>query len=819
MSCKHRECEQLFHDLEVRFAALQTEHVLLAAQFHTARDSTASAVAELDQTKSLLKTAQGAATVADANGRALQRKLKAALGESAELSELAGRRQAAVDRLQLEIKACAKSFSTTAARDRAAQEKVGTLQAEVDTAKLELGRLRQQKDLVERQNAWLQTELDARSADLLGVRKEASAAQLELQEVVDAQRERIHTLEGSAVAQAGQVKELQAEIDEQRRALKAIGDDATESAARTVKEIETQTRLAQLYKDSAEDAERKAMGLEQLVEALRTAARKGRERNSSSLRKHAEDAEKALAALKTDMMRKVSELEGQLLDVSRRQQPASDSPENGTEPSISAPTPGAIAGVGRVSPAVAAAAFLGEGKTMTDVYNELVGKDEALRQVNGEVHRLQAFMSQILLEIEQKAPLVAQQRKDYERALESHDDLSRRLEIALRSAGRLERELESCTRERDAHAIDKHEQDRLIADLNRQVQILLKENMKFGSKPRGVRGDRMLLSSSIGKSGSMARSRTASHRSTADDVISENLVTFKNIRELQVRNQQLLRVVRRLSDDREAATLARTVATDKIVEASLAAALKELQSMRCARIRQEEMVAAIVQQRDMYRSLLAQQDKRASAEIQRMPDVAPALQLPAQAVNSGDVADNRSKNAKARADGADDARNDVRVDYAGLLQTARTDFEEYRHEQRENHRLLRAELEQAQRDVSTQRAAATQARAEAKFQSGRNHELDGVLRDVRNQLGEARAKNSEQRTLLVRHQRHLQQSALDLQASREDVARRDATAATFTASKGLVDAECARLRQQVCVLVHHYASVLYYLHYMWYVYL
>ena len=218
---------------------------------------------------------------------------------------------------------------------------------------------------------------------------------------------------------------------------------------------------------------------------------------------------------------------------------------------------------------------------MTDVYNELISKEDALREVNGEVQRLQAFMTQILTEIEQKAPLVAQQRKDYERALESHDDLSRRLEVALRSSGRLERELESCTRERDAHALEKHEQERLIADLNRQVQILLKENMNAGSGAAGDCG-RILLSSSVGKVGPSPGYRDGAPNAqvaTADDVISENLVTFKNIRELQVRNQQLLRVIRRLSDDRESQALERTATADQAVEASLAAALKELKSM------------------------------------------------------------------------------------------------------------------------------------------------------------------------------------------------------------------------------------------------
>ena len=98
------------------------------------------------------------------------------------------------------------------------------------------------------------------------------------------------------------------------------------------------------------------------------------------------------------------------------------------------------------------------------------------------------------------------------------------------------------------------------------------------------------------------------HRASRQ-LIAQRLVTFRDMEELQARNQELLAVVRELSAQQEAADGADVTRSETHVrlQTELSAAQEELEELRVARLRQESMVESIVRQRDMYRSLLHEQ--------------------------------------------------------------------------------------------------------------------------------------------------------------------------------------------------------------------
>lgn len=104
-----------------------------------------------------------------------------------------------------------------------------------------------------------------------------------------------------------------------------------------------------------------------------------------------------------------------------------------------------------------------------------------------------------------------------------------------------------------------------------------------------------------------------------NDVVSNYLVTYDDVTELQQRNAELLRVVRKLSkepssypDNESMDTTSNTSLTiqqqgqgqESLHSNALKAAIDELNAMREARQRTEEMVIVLVQQRDMYRSMI-----------------------------------------------------------------------------------------------------------------------------------------------------------------------------------------------------------------------
>ena len=122
-----------------------------------------------------------------------------------------------------------------------------------------------------------------------------------------------------------------------------------------------------------------------------------------------------------------------------------------------------------------------------------------------------------------------------------------------------------------------------VQDLSRQVQTLLKEvysneaNANSSYYPAG--GEARQGSLLIGNVGDEF------YRNT-DDVISENLVTFRNIAELQLRNKQLLAVVRQLSDDRSKEVENQTTMLHQESKVAVQSALKELEELKGQRNRQ-----------------------------------------------------------------------------------------------------------------------------------------------------------------------------------------------------------------------------------------
>ncbi|KAI9920274.1 hypothetical protein PsorP6_015693 [Peronosclerospora sorghi] len=103
------------------------------------------------------------------------------------------------------------------------------------------------------------------------------------------------------------------------------------------------------------------------------------------------------------------------------------------------------------------------------------------------------------------------------------------------------------------------------------------------------------------------------------NVGNEDLVVFKDVDELQVRNQYLVSVIRELTEMNKAMTTHWIITGDSddeldqvgatiAIKKRLSMAPKELESLCAEREHGREMITVIVKQRDMYRVLLAQSD-------------------------------------------------------------------------------------------------------------------------------------------------------------------------------------------------------------------
>ena len=189
--------------------------------------------------------------------------------------------------------------------------------------------------------------------------------------------------------------------------------------------------------------------------------------------------------------------------------------------------------------------------------------------------------------------------RDFHRLLDSHGQLTKRLDDVLIENNQLKEALSESQSDLEKAKAETHSLDLLNQDLGAQVQHLLKKSYEKGA------------SFSTTSSFPFNSGSGSSDKQSAGNIISDYLVTFEDIKELQTRNTQLLKVVRKLSEDQENIEN-KTKTGDKEFEsmkASLEASNRELNTLREARIRTEEMVLGLVQQRDMYRTMVEESEK------------------------------------------------------------------------------------------------------------------------------------------------------------------------------------------------------------------
>lgn len=78
--------------------------------------------------------------------------------------------------------------------------------------------------------------------------------------------------------------------------------------------------------------------------------------------------------------------------------------------------------------------LLKSGLSVTQIYNQYVTVSEQLLFKEEENKRLNGYIDQILKEIESRAPVMARQREDHEKALEMNASLSQQLELTAEEA-------------------------------------------------------------------------------------------------------------------------------------------------------------------------------------------------------------------------------------------------------------------------------------------------------------------------------------------------------------------------------------------------
>ena len=593
--------------LNDRFA--ETEKYLRAAQEkakQTAQKASSLAEQVEAQNKLIANLKSQAETLKKQASQTLSQKQKAeaSLGNQREsltsAESIAARRLAEIDRLKAELQESEQRYLNECTRGAAALSELEDLRSGNVPAKLELQRLRVEVGVKTQHAEWQKTRFEEQTVELLEERRKKTAIETELRSNV----QRLEAGVSSAESQIASLRVKNERLDESNRDLLQQINRGSENLASAEAAIEASAakrdKLKAAYERAQRDAEGQVEELKSKCTELQSAYRNVLEKSNEKIVAFKENAKKINEASKKAAEEIISGLRGEL---SAAQEANAALKSEMDEARRNPPQDSALESLNEMSGTAAAAELEKRGVSTTTLYTRLMREGAARRDAEAQVSRLQAYLDRILLEIESKAPAVAAQRKEFERALKSHDELNDRLVASMKETaaarGALQRSDEARARAEERCSV----LERDAQNLARQVRTLL----------------------------------------VPDSINDDDLVTFRSVEELQQKNQQLHALVAKLrtQDVKENKSGDENSKRDVVQDMQ-----KQVEEMRSARQRQEQMVAAIVQQRDMYRILLQQADSSYSKSAEQ-PPAALDIAAPPQGVDYASLLDETKKDFDA----------------------------------------------------------------------------------------------------------------------------------------------------------------------------
>ncbi|KAJ8468503.1 hypothetical protein ONZ51_g9602 [Trametes cubensis] len=399
-----------------------------------------------------------------------------------------------------------------------------------------------------------------------------------------------------------------------------------------------------------------------------------------------------------------------------------------------------------LSPTVAMASRAQRGgKSFTEVYSDYIKLQEDFARKCAEYDHMDRTLSAVLAQIEERAPILSQQRAEYERLQSEASQLASQLAQALS-----ERDALATAAEENAQKLAKSTREnelleKQLEDLSRQLRTLLKELGRHQDP-------------SIPSDEELENDESTRPAENIEAVITNNLVLFRSIPQLQEQNQKLLKIVRELGakleseekDYREALEREQGEAVREAHEA-----IKQLQEQLESHKRSSEVtIQAYMKERDTLRSLLARQ-KESGGVVARITN---------GQVN-GDVPSAEAASEAARE-----------------LEEVQKQFETYRTEMGIDSNRLREEALSAQREATRLGTALAKANAQIEVLTERH-------RMVQEQIVIQKRENED----LQKRNQHLydQYTRIDIECNRmsEDL----------IASNSLLEQlrnECANLRAE-----------------------
>ena len=400
--------------------------------------------------------------------------------------------------------------------------------------------LQREFDQLKNTNEWLEKERTIKAEEHTKFRKEKNARIVELSRSNEQYISETEALKRSEAALRLRVDDLTNKYEDAVQETQKVQEEKSSEADSFRVELEATNRLAKLREDQATTAQERVEELQNDLEELRdeSADELGRLR-SDAQNDHAEKetAERKIAELESTITQLESDLEQARVRPSTPQQ---SSNANGASTPMRPSTP-----LGIFSPS--SSSRLKNQPSITQMFSEYKKLEKELATEKRNNEELQGNLDSMVQELESSKPELDEIRSDYARLQNELLDMSNLVDQATREKNEAVKEARASQGQLQARIKEIEVLSQQLRDAGSQIRYLLMEQhvRENGEAMSQTDYDNMQ------KMADEAMRQETVNLSETQQVVNQQLLVFKNIADLQERNQSQLTTIRNLVNNLE----------------------------------------------------------------------------------------------------------------------------------------------------------------------------------------------------------------------------------------------------------------------------
>lgn len=541
-----------------------------------------SSLSNLESAKIVLEqqlaASRSTATASSSQTTILNQRLNSLSEEKQRLLQSINQKSEEVNELTKERESLRKSNIETCKSIINLETQIQQLQSSQLATKIREQNKQQELELLQKNTDWLKSELETKTNDFTKFRNEKIELISRLENDLSNAQSSLQILKNSNETLKSQFSQTSQRLSDTLVKVKELQDAQASTEENFKVEMAAQKRLVELWEKSAKDSKKRVEEVETKLSALHKDETKNVEEWKSKATQEKERAD--------SLEHKISRLEGQL-GISSVQSDTHSSENMSKTNGVFSPSAKMIAEIQN------------GGGSLTQLYTDFQDTKARLERERLKNSALREQMNEIINELESHAPAVLAEREENVRLERELTEISIQLEQSLKTSDSVTRQLRKAEVTSNDHQKETQLLQKQVSDLSRQVQHLLIENKLISDKESPLTADEHTALQKI------LQGENSPNEVDTDNDISQRLVLFKNVVELEKQNANLLKITRELGLRMEEKEKEKTQQINVAESSAINEANKTIESLRHNIESLNIKIGALERERDMFRQMVS----------------------------------------------------------------------------------------------------------------------------------------------------------------------------------------------------------------------